>query len=326
MAFWSSEPSPGEQVSEGDVIAIEITADDRSTSEAIATGIMEVLLATDTGQQIDGWEFDFPPVACDKDRLRRVVRLEYQVPPSPPDLVQLVATVRDYAGHEVKVDASYPTVGLWTGYMDVIGGNTIDTTATSWRCTTPWDFRVVLFAPASGDVYGYAEGVPGTQQCTIPVDAYPQLTRLGVTGTLTPDNLTLRFQYQSGGWYGLSLLYLPPAYELVLTRNGKLAYSDISLSHTEVGDYTDTHDLNGRIDLGCDACPSSPVRNSPRTGLSRAGVSATHGVAQGTTGGQNLRLRHVTSPPVKLPDAVRGIVASGATLRASVSRLRAPVR
>ena len=73
----------------------------------------------------------------------------------------------------------------------------------------------------------------------------PQFTRLGITGTMTPDLLTLGFEYQSGGWYGILLLYLPPSYDLALTRSGTQAYGDINLSHTEVGDFTDTHDLTG---------------------------------------------------------------------------------
>jgi hypothetical protein len=125
LAFLGSEPLPGGQVSEGDTIVIEITADDRSSVDSIVTGIASVTLATDTGQQVDGWEFE-GPVACDKDRLRRVVRLEYLVPENPPELVKLVATVKDYEGHETKLEATYPNVGLWTGYMDVTGGQTTD--------------------------------------------------------------------------------------------------------------------------------------------------------------------------------------------------------
>jgi hypothetical protein len=251
LAFLDSQPRPGSQVSEGDTIVIEITADDRTSVDSIVTGIASVTLATDTGQQVDGWEFE-GPVACDKDRLRRVVRLEYLVPENPPELVRLVATVNDYEGHETELEATYSTVGLWTGYMDVIGGNSITTSDNFFRCTTEWEFRVVLFAPASGDVYGYAEGVPGAQECMS--SGQPQFTRLDITGTMTTDLLTLGFEYQSGGWYGILLLYLPPAYELTLTRSGNQAYGDINLSHTEVGDFTDTHDLTGRIDLGCDQC------------------------------------------------------------------------
>ena len=107
-------------------------------------------LATD-GHEVDGLEFT-GPVACDKDRLRRVVQLEYVVPENPPELVTLVATVRDYEGHETTVQASYPTVSLWTGYMDVVGSSITETTiqAGPVRCTAGWEFRVVFFARVIG--------------------------------------------------------------------------------------------------------------------------------------------------------------------------------
>ncbi len=87
MAFLASQPLPGAQVSAGDVIAIEITADDNSSADSLVTGIASVTLATDTGRQVDGWDFE-GPVACDKTRLRRVVYLEYEVPENPPELVK----------------------------------------------------------------------------------------------------------------------------------------------------------------------------------------------------------------------------------------------
>ena len=250
MAFISSEPGPGAQVSAGDVIAVEITADDRTSVDAIVTGIASVRLATESGAEIDGWEFE-GPIACDKDRLRRVVNLEYQVPENPPELIKLVATVTDYLGHETKVEATYPTVGLWTGYMDVAGGYTTVTPDGTFVCSTTWEFRVVLFAPSSGELYGYAEGIPEPQVCNYAEAAEGQFTRLGITGTITPDQLTLRFEHQSGGWNGISLLYLAPAAELTLTRSSNLAYSEISLSQV-LGIITEN--LTGRIDLGCDDC------------------------------------------------------------------------
>lgn len=258
MAFLSSEPIPGGQVSAGDVIAIEITADDNSSVDSIVTGIASVILTTDTGQQVDGWEFE-GPVACDKDRLRRVVRLEYEVPENPPELVKLVATIRDYQGNETTLEATYPTVGLWTGYMDVVGGTLTAITigGASVRCTTGWEFRVVLTAPASGELSGYAEGNAVTpHQCDAPYapfDSPPE--NVGITGTMTPENITLRFEYRSGGSYGISMLYKPPLPEIVLTRSGNLAYGDISLSvTTQIPNNTFTEDLTGRIDLGCDVC------------------------------------------------------------------------
>ena len=47
---------------------------------------------------------------------------------------------------------------------------------------------------------------------------------------------------------------MPPVSELTLTRSGNLAYGEVSLSRTEVTDFTYTQDLTGRIDLGCDEC------------------------------------------------------------------------
>lgn len=250
FGFLDSEPSSGGQVSEGDRIAIEITADDRSSVDSVVTGIASVVLTTNTGQEV-GREVFEGPVACDKDRLRRVVRLEYLVPANPPELVQLVATVRDYQGHETTLQATYPTVGLWTGYMDVIGGLSQETSVGSYRCTTPWEFRVVVFAPSSGEIYGYAEGVPGPQTCTDPPQSQGQFTRLGITGTMTTDLITLRFEHKLGGWNGISVLYLPPTSDVTLTRLGNLAYGDIGI--TQVFG-SQTQDLTGRIDLGCDEC------------------------------------------------------------------------
>lgn len=257
LAFFGSEPRPGDQVSEGDTIAIEITADDRSSVDSVVTGIASVVLATDTGAQIDGWEFE-GPVACDKERLRRVVRLEYQVPENPPELVKLVATVRDYQGNETTLEATYPTVGLWTGYMDVVGGQTTDPAIGGEivRCTTGWEFRVVVFAPSSGEIYGYAEGVPEPQECNQP-EAFgePPFTRLGITGTITTDLLTLRFEFDNGGWYGINELYNPPVPEVAITRSGNLAHGDVNLSHEiAIGESTHTNHLTGSINLGCDDC------------------------------------------------------------------------
>ena len=71
---------------------------------------------------------------------------------------------------------------------------------------------------------------------------------------MTTDRLTLPFEYKSGGWYGISVLYLPPVSELTLTRSDNLAYGEVSLSRTEVTGFTYTQTLTGRIDLGCDEC------------------------------------------------------------------------
>ncbi len=79
LAFLASQPLPGGQVRAGNVIAIEITADDGSSVDSVVTGIASVMLTPDTGAQVDGWEFE-GPVACDKSRLRRVAQLEYEVP------------------------------------------------------------------------------------------------------------------------------------------------------------------------------------------------------------------------------------------------------
>lgn len=258
MAFVGSEPTPGAQVSAGDVIAIEITADDQSAGDSVVTGIASVMLTTDTGQQVDGWEFE-GPVACDKSRLRRVVRLEYEVPENPSELVKLVATVSDYQGNETTLEATYPTVGLWTGYMDVVGGTLTAITigGDSVRCTTGWEFRVVVFAPTSGELYGYAERIGGTpESCDhpfTPIDS--TVSSLGVSGTITPDDITLRFEHRDGDGYGISMLYKPPLPEIALTRSGNLAYGDINLSvTTQIPNNTFTEDLTGRIDLVCDEC------------------------------------------------------------------------
>ena len=121
MAFLASQPLPGTQVNVGDTIVVTITADDKSSIDSVISGIASVTLTTD-GREVDGLEFTGPE-ACDESRLRRVVQLEYVVPENPPELVTLVATVRDYEGHETTVQASYPTVSLWTGYMDVVGSD-----------------------------------------------------------------------------------------------------------------------------------------------------------------------------------------------------------
>lgn len=258
IAFLASQPLPGGQVSAGDTIAIEITADDNSSTDSVVTGIASVMLATDTGQQVDGWEFE-GPVACDKERLRRVVHLEYEVPENPPELVKLIATVSDYQGHETTLEATYPTVGLWTGYMDVVGGTLTAITigGASVRCTTGWEFKVVVFAPTSGELYGYAEGNAVTpHQCDQPYEPYDSpAENLGITGTMTPETITLRFEYRSGGSYGISMFYKPPFPEIVLTRSANLAYGDINLSvTTPIPNNSFTEDLTGRIDLGCDEC------------------------------------------------------------------------
>jgi hypothetical protein len=252
MAFLASRPLPGAQVKAGDTIEVEITADDKTSLDSVISGIASVTLTVD-GHEVDGLDFT-GPVACDKSRLRRIVPLEYVVPENASEVVTVVATVRDYEGHETTVQASYPTVGLWTGYMDVTGGNTITTADNIFQCSTEWEFRVVVFARASGDLYGYAEGVPGTQQCNSPAQGQAQFTRLGVTGKITADHLTLRFDYQRGGWYGILVLYMEPRAELTLTRLGNQAFGEIDVTHTATGDFTDTHDLKGRIDLACDQC------------------------------------------------------------------------
>jgi hypothetical protein len=113
----------------------------------------------------------------------------------------------------------------------------------------------VFYAPPSGEIYGYAEGVPGTQECTHPSEAVAGFTRLGITGTITADLLTLRFEYQSGGWYGIILLHQPPTSELTLTRQGNLAFADVNLSQTNTIESTTLiDDVTGRIDVGCDDC------------------------------------------------------------------------
>ena len=169
MAFLASQPLPGAQVNVGDTIVIDVTADDKASIDSVISGIASVTLATD-GHEVDGLEFT-GPVACDKDRLRRVVRLEYVVPENPPELVTLVATVRDYEGHETTVQASYPTVSLWTGYMDVVGSSITEITIDHGpvRCTAGWEFRVVFFARSSGELYGYADGIAtAPHECDAP--------------------------------------------------------------------------------------------------------------------------------------------------------------
>ena len=258
MAFLSSQPLPGAQVSAGDTIIIEITADDGVSVDSIVTGIASVTLATGTGQQVDGWEFE-GPVACDKARLRRVVRFEYLVPENAPELVTLVATILDYEGHETTLEASYPTVGLWTGYMDVVGTTRTEITIDHGpvQCTTGWEFKVVFFAPPSGELYGYAEGIPqAPHQCDAPfapVDL--PVINVDITGTMERDRVILRFGYKSGDWYGINLLYRPPVPEITLTRSRTLAYGEVDVSvTTAVPNNTLTETLKGRIDVGCDKC------------------------------------------------------------------------
>lgn len=262
LGYLATQPLPGSQVSAGDLIAIEITADDGAPLDSIVTGIASVELATDTGQQIDGWEFE-GPVACDKSRLRRVVQLEYQVPENPPELVTLIATIRDYQGQQTTLEVSYPTVGLWTGYMDVTGDNTVDLSPNTFitgvsvsRCAADWEFRIVVFAPTTGAVYGYADGIPQPPECD-DLHGYnePLVTRLGITGTITPDALTIRFEYKDGGWYGISVLYMNPIPDITLTRVANVAYAELDLSASmQFPDYVVIDTLKGRIDLGCDRC------------------------------------------------------------------------
>ena len=74
-------------------------------------------------------------------------------------------------------------------------------------------------------------------------------------GEAARGDITLRFEYRTGGSYGVSMLYKPPFPEIVLTRSGNLAYGDINLSvTTETPNNSFTEDLTGRIDLGCDEC------------------------------------------------------------------------
>ena len=257
MAFLASQPSPGTQVNVGDTIVVEITADDKGSVDSVISGIASVTLAAD-GHEVDGLEFT-GPVVCDTSRLRRVVQLEYVVPENPPELVTLVATVRDYEGHETTVEASYPTVSLWTGYMDVVGSSVTENTiqAGPVRCTAGWEFRVVFFARSSGELYGYADGITtAPHECDAPfapVDL--PATRLGISGTMTPDAITLRFEYQSGGWSGVAVLYTPPVPDVIVPRSGTQAFGDIDLTLvTEVPNNTFTENVKGRIDLGCDEC------------------------------------------------------------------------
>ena len=257
MAFLASQPLPGAQVNVGDTIAVEITADDKASVDSVISGIASVTLATD-GHEVDGLEFTGPE-ACDKSRLRRVVQLEYVVPENPPELVTLVATVRDYEGHETTVQASYPTVSLWTGYMDVVGSSVTEITINHGpvRCTSGWEFRVVFFARSSGELYGYADGIATAPlECDAPFA--PQdlpATRLGISGTMTPDAITLRFEYQSGGWSGIAVLYKPPIPDVIVPRSGTQAFGEIDLTLvTEVPNNSFTENVTGRIDLGCDEC------------------------------------------------------------------------
>lgn len=260
MAFLGSQPRPGAQVNTGDTIVVEITADDKSSVDSVISGIASVTLAAD-GHEVDGLEFT-GPVACDKTRLRRVVQLEYVVPENPPELLTLVATVTDYEGHETTVQASYPTVSLWTGYMDIASSYVVEKTidpVTGFRpvrCTLDWEFRVVFFAPSSGELYGYADGVTTSAlECDAPAPVDVPATRLGISGTMTPDAITLRFEPQSGGWAGLAALYRPPVADVVVPRSGTQAFGEIDLSVvTEVPNNTFTDSVTGRIDLGCDEC------------------------------------------------------------------------
>ncbi|HWM21307.1 MAG TPA: hypothetical protein VNO51_16555 [Ilumatobacteraceae bacterium] len=257
MAFLASQPLPGAQVNVGDTIVVEVTADDKASVDSVISGIASVTLASD-GREVDGLEFTGPE-ACDKSRLRRVVQLEYVVPDNPPELVTLVATVRDYEGHETTVEASYPTVSLWTGYMDVVGSSVTEVTIQEGavRCTAGWEFRVVFFARSAGELYGYADGITtAPHECDAPfapVDV--PATRLGISGTMTPDAITLRFEHQSGGWSGIAVLYTPPVPDVIVPRSGAQAFGDIDLTLvTEVPNNTFTENVKGRIDLGCDEC------------------------------------------------------------------------
>jgi hypothetical protein len=257
MAFLASQPLPGAQVNAGDTIVVEITADDKSSVDSVISGIASVTLTAD-GHEVDGLEFTGPE-ACDKSRLRRVVQLEYVVPENPPELVTLVATVRDYEGHETTVESSYPTVGLWTGYMDVVGSSVTEVTiqAGPVRCTSGWEFRVVFFARSSGELYGYADGIAtAPHECDAPFAPIDlPATRLGISGTMTPDAVTLRFEHQSGGWAGIAVLYTPPAPDVVVPRSGTQAFGEIDLTLvTEVPNNTFTENVTGRIDLGCEEC------------------------------------------------------------------------
>lgn len=262
MAFLSSQPSPGAQVNVGDTIVVEITADDKASVDSVISGIASVTLTTD-GREVDGLEFT-GPVACDKDRLRRVIQLQYVVPENPPEVVTLVAAVRDYEGQQTTIQASYPTVSLWTGYMDIASSyvteKTIDPTGgfRPVRCTLDWEFRVVFFAPSSGDLYGYADGVTtSAHECDAPGDL-PDLpaTRMGISGSMTPDAIMLRFEPPSGGWAGIAVLYSAPVPDVIVARSGVAqAFGEIDLTLvTESPNNSFTQTVTGRIDLGCGQC------------------------------------------------------------------------
>ena len=98
--------------------------------------------------------------------------------------------------------------------MDIVGGITTAITINHGpvRCTTGWVFKVVAFAPPSGELYGYAEGIAETPHSCDAPDAPRDspVTNLAITGTRTPEGITLRFEYRNGGPYGISMLYTPP--------------------------------------------------------------------------------------------------------------------
>ena len=72
---------------------------------------------------------------------------------------------------------------------------------------------------------------------------------------MTPDAITLRFEYQSGGWSGIVVLYKPPVPNVIVPRSGTQAFGEIDLTVvTEVPNNTFTENVTGRIDLGCDSC------------------------------------------------------------------------
>ncbi len=262
MAFLSSQPSPGAQVNVGDTIVVEITADDKASVDSVISGIASVTLTTD-GHEVDGLEFT-GPVACDKDRLRRVIQLEYVVPENPPEVVTLVAAVRDYEGQQATVQASYPTVSLWTGYMDIASSYVVEKTLDGSgfrpvRCTLDREFRVVFFAPSSGDLYGYADGVTTSAlECDAPGDL-PDLpaTRMSISGSMTPEAITLRFEPPNGGWAGIAVLYTTPVPDVIVPRSGvaqAFGEIDLTLVTETANDNSFTQTVTGRIDLGCDEC------------------------------------------------------------------------
>jgi hypothetical protein len=115
----------------------------------------------------------------------------------------------------------------------------------------------VCFAPSAGELYGYADGITtAPHECDAPFAPLDvPATRLGISGTMTPEAITLRFGYQSGGWSGIAVLYKPPVPDVIVPRSGTQAFGDIDLILvTEVPDNTFTESVSGRIDLGGDEC------------------------------------------------------------------------